>query len=252
MTFQTGIHPVPQDWAKSAWIDNETYLKDYERLDQGTRGVLGRSGQAHRLDQGTGPDQGCRLRTRKRLDQMVRRRRAQRVVQLPRPASREARRPDGDPVGRRRPGRRQGGHLPRAPLASLQARQRPEIAGRQERRPRHDLHADDPGSRGRDARLRPDRRCSFGGLRRLLARFARRSHPRLRFELRHHRRRGPARRPQGAAQGQHRRGAQELPDNPELHRLQAHRRRYRLARRPRRLVARSGRRPIGGMRARAR
>ena len=36
-------------------------------------------------------------------------------------------------------------------------------------------------------------------------------HPGLRFELRHHRRRGPARRPQDPAQGQRRRGARAMP-----------------------------------------
>jgi hypothetical protein len=36
-------------------------------------------------------------------------------------------------------------------------------------RPRHHLHADDPGGGLRDARLRADRRGPFGGVRRLLA-----------------------------------------------------------------------------------
>ena len=75
-----------------------------------------------------------------------------------------------------------------------------------EGRPRHHLHADDPGGRLRDARLRAHRRDPFGGVRRLLAGFARRPHRGLQVERRDHGGRRPARRPQGAAQGQRRRG----------------------------------------------
>ena len=63
-----------------------------------------------------------------------------------------------------------------------------------------------PGGRLRDAGLRAHRRDPFGGVRRLLAGVARRPHRGLPVQGRHHRRRRPARRPQGAAQGQHRRG----------------------------------------------
>ncbi len=59
---------------------------------------------------------------------------------------------------------------------------------RQEGRPRHHLHADDPGSGLCDARLHAHRRRAFGGVRRLLAGFARRPHQRLRFQIHHHRR----------------------------------------------------------------
>ena len=72
-------------------------------------------------------------------------------------------------------------------------------------RPRHHLHADDPGGGLRDAGLRADRRGAFGGVRRLLAGLARRPHRGLPVQRRHHRRRRPARRQEGAAQGQHRR-----------------------------------------------
>ena len=48
--------------------------------------------------------------------------------------------------------------------------------GVQEGRPRHDLHADDPGGRGRDARLRAHRRGALGRVRRLLAGVAGRPH----------------------------------------------------------------------------
>ena len=76
-------------------------------------------------------------------------------------------------------------------------------------RPRHHLPADDPGGGLRHAGLRAHRRDPFGGVRRLLARSARRPHRGLQVERRHHRRRRLARRPQGAAQGQHRRGDRE-------------------------------------------
>ena len=57
---------------------------------------------------------------------------------------------------------------------------RAQGAGRQEGRPRHHLHADDPGGGLRDARLRAHRRDPLGGVRRLLAGQPRRPHRRLR------------------------------------------------------------------------
>ena len=56
------------------------------------------------------------------------------------------------------------------------------------RRPRHHLSAHDPGGGVRHARLRADRRHSFRGVRRLLAKLACRPHHRLQVEARHHRR----------------------------------------------------------------
>ena len=64
----------------------------------------------------------------------------------------------------------------RAARRGLPLRQRAESARRQEGRPRHHLHADDSGSRDCDARLRAHRRRPFRGVRRLLARLARRPH----------------------------------------------------------------------------
>ena len=100
---------------------------------------------------------------------MVRGRRPQRRLQLHRPASRQARRPDRDHLGRRRSEGRQEDHLSRAARRSVQIRQCAEGARRQERRPRHHLSADDPRGGLCDARLRADRRHAFGGVRRLLA-----------------------------------------------------------------------------------
>ena len=53
--------------------------------------------------------------------------------------------------------------------------------GRQEGRPRHHLHADDPGGGIRDAGLRAHRRRALGDLRRVLAGLGRGPHQRLRF-----------------------------------------------------------------------
>ena len=63
----------------------------------------------------------------------------------------------------------------------LPARQCDEEARRQEGRPRHHLHADDPGGGLCDARLHAHRRDPFDRLRRLLAGFACRPHRRLRI-----------------------------------------------------------------------
>ena len=55
-----------------------------------------------------------------------------------------------------------------------QVRRRARDGGRRIRRPRHRVHADDPGGRRRDAGLRPTRRGPLGGLRRVRACRARR------------------------------------------------------------------------------
>ncbi len=114
-------------------------------------------------------------------------------------------RPDRDHLGRRRSQR----HPSTSPIRSCTTRSAAspmccEGARRQERRPRHHLSADDPGSGLRDAGLRAHRRGAFGGVRRLLAGQPGRPHPRLRDHDRHHRRRRPARRQARAAEGQHR------------------------------------------------
>ena len=71
---------------------------------------------------------------------------------------------------------------------------------------------------------------------------ARRSHRRLRIDLRHHRRRGAARRPHDSAQGEHRQGdrhrRQELRHGQERAGRAPHRRQGRLGQRTRPLVPR--------------
>ncbi len=65
-----------------------------------------------------------------------------------------------------------------------------------------------------------------------------RPHSRLQFRHPHHRRRRLARRAQGAAEGQCRRGAEAVCQRQDGDRGPAHRRRHRLGRGPRRLVSR--------------
>ena len=169
---------------------------------------------------------------------MVRGRRPQRVLQLHRSPSRQARQPDRDHLGGRRPLPVQTHHLPRAARRSLQARQHPAQPQRREGRPRHHLSADDPRGGLRHARLRAHRRHPFRGVRRLLARLARRAHRRLQIQRGHHGGRGRARRPQGAAQGQRRRRHRQGRRRRSRHRGPPHRRRGQHGAGARRLVPR--------------
>ena len=139
--------------------------------------------------------------------ELVRRRRAQRRLQLPRPARRSRqRRPRRAAVGgraRRRPPR----DLRRAHRRGQAPRERARGTRHRRGRPRRDLHADDPRGDRRDARRRAHRRDPLRRLRRLLGRQPALAHRRRRREARHHRRR---RLPQGqglAAQARRRHGA---------------------------------------------
>ena len=140
---------------------------------------------------------------------MVRGRHDQCRDELRRPPPARARQSDRDHLGRRRPVGVAPCHLRRVARTGLPLRQCVEKTRRQARRPHHHLFADDPRGRLRHARLRAHRRHPFGGVRRLLARGARRPHRGCAIGYRRHRRRGPARRQARAAQGQCRRGAGE-------------------------------------------
>ena len=99
--------------------------------------------------------------------QVVPRRRAERLLQLPRPAPEDAARQGRDHLrGRRRQG--DEGHLQGALSPRLPVRQRPQVARRQDGRPRARLHADVDRGGGGDAGLRAHRRDALGGVRRLL------------------------------------------------------------------------------------
>ncbi len=53
MFEQHNLYPVPDEWAKKAWIDNATYLREYERSIKDPAGFWG--DQAKRLDWFTAP-----------------------------------------------------------------------------------------------------------------------------------------------------------------------------------------------------
>ncbi len=182
--------------------------------------------------------------------QVVLRRRAQCVVQLPRPSPVHAAGQGRDHLrGRRRQGDED--HLPRASPRSVQVRERAEVEGRQARRPRADLHADvDPRGRG-DAGVRAHRRDALGGVRRVLGE----EHPGARRRRgRHcdrHRRRAVPRRTRDPAQARGRRSARDgrLRRHPQRHRLQAHGLRRADEGGPRRVVGRRRQRPARDLRA---
>ena len=125
---------------------------------------------------------------RRRLDQVVRGRRAERLGVLPRPASGEARRPDRDHLGRRRPEHLAACDVPAVARAGLPPGQRDEVAGRQEGRRGDDLPADGAGSCGGDAGLRAHRCDPLGGVRRVLDRQPGEPDPGLRLQAADHRR----------------------------------------------------------------
>ena len=98
-------------------------------------------------------------------------------------------------------------HLLRSLSPGLPVRERPEVARREERRPRRALPAADSRAGDRDARVRAHRRGALGRLRRLQRRVASRSHQRLVMQGARHRGRRLAPRPDRAAQADRRRSA---------------------------------------------
>ena len=141
------------------------------------------------------------------LREVVRRRQAQRGLQLHRSPRERPAQDEGCAHLGGRAGRFAGpdllGSLPRG--QSL--RGRAEAARRPQGRPDHHLHADGPGAADRDAGLRADRRRPQRHLRRLLARGGPRADPRRRVDAGDHRRRRLSPRRHGAAQEEHRRRA---------------------------------------------
>ena len=129
--------------------------------------------------------------------------------------------------------------LPATASRSAEVRQRPEVAGRQERRPGRHLHGHDSRAAHRHAGLRPHRRAAHRGLRRILLQRSGRPHSRLAGRRRHHPGRlvPPRRRGQTISRG--RGGAEVLPVGEARGRLQAHRHADQHAAGPRSLVART-------------
>ena len=97
------IYDVTADWAKRAYVDDAKYKRDVRAVGERSQRLLGRAGQAHRLDEGAHQNRERLLRARQYLDQMVRGRRPERRLELHRPPSGEARRPDRDHLGGRQP-----------------------------------------------------------------------------------------------------------------------------------------------------
>ena len=137
------IYDVPAEWKSRAFIDDAKYQAMYAQSIKDPNGFWAEAGQAHPLDEALHQGEEHLLRSAQRLDQMVRGRRHQRLLQLRRPSSRQARRSGRDHLGRRRSERRSQDHLSRTARRSAEIRQCAEGARRQEGRPRHDLHADD-------------------------------------------------------------------------------------------------------------
>ena len=178
------VYPVPASWKKRAFIDEAGYKKMYAESVKDPDKFWAK--QAKRLDWFKAPtkikntsfaydkvsikwfEDGVLNVSYNCIDRHLKKRGQ----------------PDGDHLGRRRPLRRQEDHLRRTPCAGLPHRQCAEAARRQEGRPRHHLHADDPGGGLCHAGLRAHRRRPFRGLRRLLAGFAGRPHQRLQFQVR--------------------------------------------------------------------
>ena len=132
----------------------------------GPAGVLGQAGQPAGL--GHAVHRGAGLVGRA-VRQVVRRRQAQRRLQLRGPPCRGRQRRSGrHPLGGRTRRRRARPHLRRAQGRGLQGRQRVDRAWPGRRRPGRDLHAD--GARGHrgDAGLRAAGRHAQRGVRRLL------------------------------------------------------------------------------------
>ena len=185
------------------------------------------------------------------LRQVVRRRQAQRCVELPRPPRRcRQRRAGRHPLGRRA-GRHPHDHLRRAARRGAALRQRPQGPRRGQGRPGQHLPAD--GSRGGDrhARLRPHRRAAQCRLRRVLGAGPRRPDQRRRRQGADHGRRRLSPRRGVPAQAGRRRGGRGDVDDRARRRRAAGRQRRRDGRGPRPLVPRARRRRRGRVPGRA-
>ena len=101
------IYSVPGEWKSRPYVDDAKYRAMYERSLKDPNGFWAE--EAKRLYWYKAPTKikNTSYAPGQRLDQMVRGRRHQRLLQLRRPAFGQARRPDRDHLGRRRPEGRQ-------------------------------------------------------------------------------------------------------------------------------------------------
>ncbi len=173
----------------------------------GPAAILGRSGRRAGVVQAVARGAGMEAAPRP----VVRGRKTQCLVQLPRPARpRAAPQPGGVDLGRRTR-RPPGAHLLGSPSRSLPGGQRAQSAGRGAGRPGGDLPADGGRSGSGDAGVRADRRGPFGSVRGIFGRIVARSHQRRQSRVLHHRRRRLPAGPAGAAQAICRRRAARVP-----------------------------------------
>ena len=162
-------HGIPS-MAEPTLIDDAMYRAMYEASIRDPETFWGEHGKRIDWIRPYTRVKNMLLRLSRRIDQMVRGRHPQRLGQLHRPASEEARRPGRHHLGARRSERRSTPHhLSRALPRGEHLRQCAQVDGGEPRRPRHHLPADDPRGGLRHARLRAHRRHPLGGVRRLLA-----------------------------------------------------------------------------------
>ena len=181
--------PPPEDFRKQALITDESM---YEEAASDLEGFWSRQAE-ELIDWIEKPSQTLDESERSLL-QVVRGRHAERLLQLPRPPRRgRQRRPGRLPLARGG-GRGARHHLRRAPPRRAALRKRAQGPRHRQGRRRRHLPADDPGGRGRDARLRPHRRPAQRRLRRVLPGGRSRADGVLRRQGPDHGRRGP---PQG-------------------------------------------------------
>ena len=189
----------PEDFKEQAVVSDPAIYEQAEAYED----FWAERAEAPALGHQVGP--GARL-VEPAVRQVVRRRQAQRRLQLRRPPRRgRQRRPRRLPLARRG-GRGARRHLRRPAPRRPEARQRAEGPRRLQGRRRRDLPADDPRGRGGDARLRADRRDPQRRVRRLQRRVGQGADRVLRGQDADHRRRRPPQGQDGADQGAGRRG----------------------------------------------
>ena len=179
---------------------------DVRALDQGPERLLGRAGQAHPLVQDADQDQEHLVRARQRLDQMVRGRRHQRRPTTAstgicrKRANQTAIIWEGDDPKDDKKITYQELHDEVCRMANILRNRNVEKGDRVTIY--MPMIPEAAYAMLACARIGAIHSVVFGGF---SPELARRPHRGLQVERRHHRRRRPARRPQGAAQGQHRR-----------------------------------------------
>ena len=180
---------------------------------------------------------------------LVRRREAQRRVQLRRPPRRGRSRRPGRLLLRGRAERRAGrDHVPAAARRGRTRGERAEGARRRQGDAGRDLHGNGAGSPGGDARVRAARRAAHGRLRRVLGRVAGRPAERHAVRGSPHAGRELQARDDRAAEAQCGRGARVVPGRARSRRRAADTRRRADDCRPRHHLERARGRPVDGSR----